>query len=321
MKSPTIKFCIKENQPFGILQKVKQFIFCFALMFFIFAIAALAQSDFPTPAASPTPDVSPTPNASPTPSLERRFLSNIIKDQYAIWTSPLHLKSKDIRWLAPLGVTTAALIATDRRTAAALDDNDETRLRISRNVSRFGSGYAVGGTAAAFYLIGKTTKNKRVKETGILAAETWINTQIVTQTLKFATQRPRPLVYGGNGKFFTGGNSFPSGHSSSIWSLAAVVDGEYGRKRPIVRIGIYSLATVVSLSRYTGQKHFLSDVLVGGAIGWGIGHFVFSKHHDKSLDSSDEKNKTTKYEKYFPLISPNYNARNKIYGANLTWNF
>ena len=80
-------------------------------------------------ASGQTPASTPTPQASPTPSLERKFLKNILRDQRAIWTSPLHLQGGDAKWLVPLGLSTAALIATDRRTADALDDN-RTRLNV-----------------------------------------------------------------------------------------------------------------------------------------------------------------------------------------------
>ncbi|MGI9034613.1 MAG: phosphatase PAP2 family protein [Pyrinomonadaceae bacterium] len=283
-----------------------------ALILFVAAPTALAQAAQPSPA--------PSPAASPTPSLEKHFLSNILKDQYAIWTSPFHLRSNDARWLIPLGAASVALVATDKRTAGALDNN-ETRLRISRDVSQFGTGYAVGGAAVAFYLIGRVAHNGRARETGLLAAEALIDSGIVAQTLKFATNRPRPLSHGGSGKFFTGVNSFPSGHATSIWSLAAVIDGEYGKHRPLVRFGVYGLATAVSLSRYTGRNHFLSDILIGGAIGYGVGHFVYARRHDASLDLPSGMKKTTKLEKYFPMIAPQYDARNRIYGANLTWSF
>ncbi len=296
--------------------KIKRNLGCYflfrALMIFILALRSFAQSGSPAP--------SPTPAATPSPSLEKRFFANVLKDQYAIWTSPFHLRGRDASWLAPLGAASVALFATDKRTAGALD-NDETRLRISRDVSRFGTGYAVGGAAAAFYLIGRATHNMRARETGILAAEALIDSGIVAQTVKFATQRPRPLDKGGTGRFFSGGNSFPSGHSTSIWSLAAVIDGEYARRRPLVRVAVYGLATAVSLSRYTGRNHFLSDVLVGSVIGYGVGHFVFSRHHDTNLDLPDGTKKTTKMEKYFPRVLPQYDPRNRTYAAALAWNF
>src|SRR5258708_39776579 len=84
------------------------------------------------------PASTPTPQPSPTPSLERKFLKNILRDQRAIWTSPMHLDGDDAKWLVPLGLSAAALIVTDRRTAGALH-NDRLRLNISRDVAYLGS--------------------------------------------------------------------------------------------------------------------------------------------------------------------------------------
>lgn len=289
-------------------------VFLFFLVLFGFISASPAQS----PAPSPQP--SPTITAARKPSLERHFFTNILKDQRDIWTSPFKLRVKDLRWLAPLGIATGALVATDRRTAGWLNDN-RTRINASRAVSRLGEGYTISGAAAIFYLFGKASGNARAKETGILAAEALIDGGIVAQVLKFATQRPRPSNDGGSARFFRGGNSFPSGHAASAWSFAAVVDDEYGKRHPLVRYGVYGLAAAVSLSRYTGRKHFLSDVLIGSAIGYGIGRYVFLRHHDADLDSAGGTKKTTKMQKYFPLIAPQYDARKRIYAAKLAWDF
>jgi membrane-associated phospholipid phosphatase len=42
---------------------------------------------------------------------------------------------------------------------------------------------------------------------------------------------------------------------------------------------MYSFATAVSLSRITTDRHYASDVLVGGAVGYMIGKFVMRDHH------------------------------------------
>ena len=65
----------------------------------------------------------------------------------------------------------------------------------------------------------------------------------------------------------------------AAWSLATIVANEY-RGRPMVQIAAYSLATSVGVSRFTGRNHFLSDVVVGSAIGYGIGRYVYHQHHD-----------------------------------------
>src|SRR5258705_911100 len=127
------------------------------LVVIFFAVIATALGQTPTS----------TPQPSPTPSLERKFLKNILRDQRAIWTSPLHLGKKDANSFVPLGLSTAALLATDRRTADALDNN-RARLNVSRDVSYLGSGYGTASIAGAFYLIGRATHNARARETGLL---------------------------------------------------------------------------------------------------------------------------------------------------------
>jgi membrane-associated phospholipid phosphatase len=270
---------------------------------------ALAQ----TPA---TP--SPTPQPSPTPTLERKFLKNILQDQRAIWTSPLHLQKEDAKWLAPLGLSTTALIATDRRTADALDDN-RTRLNVSHAISYVGSGYGAGSIAGAFYLIGRATHNARARETGLLGGEALIDSGIVAAVLKSSTQRPRPRAGRERGDFFDGGLSFPSGHTIAAWSLATVVANEY-RDNRLVQISAYGLATAISVSRYTGRNHFLSDVLVGSVIGYGIGRYVYRTHHDPALESISQHSPHAP-SKLLPLIIPRYERTARNYGVALVWSF
>lgn len=270
------------------------------------------------PAAGP-----PDPQPSPTPSLESRFVKNILRDQRAIWTAPFNVERSDAKWLAPLGVSAAALFATDRHSAGELDEggDNRTRLRISSDISRGGSFYTTGAIAGTFYLVGRATNNARARETGLLSAEALLDSGIVTTGLKTLSQRPRPRVDDASGEFFDRGDSFPSGHASSAWSVATVIAYEYGGGRPLVRFGAYGLATAVSLSRYTGRKHFLSDVLVGSAIGYGIGRYVYRTHHDPSLDGGDGSVKSGASSKLVPLASPIYSRAEKTYGLALAWNF
>src|SRR5256714_13782899 len=94
---------------------------------------------------------SPTPVASPTPTLEHEFIKNVMRDQKAIWTAPFHLHERDGRWLAPIGLGTAALIATDQQTGDEMAESTG-QLNASRIVSYAGSAYGVGGGARAFYI-------------------------------------------------------------------------------------------------------------------------------------------------------------------------
>jgi membrane-associated phospholipid phosphatase len=286
----------------------------------LFAITASASAQTPTAntPSAPQSQTTPSPSPSPTPSAERQFLKNILRDQRAIWTSPLHLQKGDANWLAPLGLSTAALIVTDRRTAGALHDN-RLRLNISRDISYLGSGFGAGTIAGSLYLIGRARGDARLRETGLLAAEALIDDSAVFPVIKVVTERTRPRKDLGRGRFFHGGFSFPSGHAMSVWSLAAVVGDEY-KERPLVRFGVYGLAAVVSASRFTGRNHFLSDVLVGSAIGYGIGRYVYRTHHDSALGSTSQGIPRGP-SKVLPLIIPRYERARRDYGVALVWTF
>lgn len=293
-------------------------VFLLSLLLLLTATGLRAQTIPIDAAALPQPKPSQTPAATSSPSLEKEFFKNILRDQRAIITAPFHLRESDARFLLPLGATTAALIATDRHTAGALHD-DQTRLRVSRDISHLGEFYTTGGIAGAFYLIGRATKSERARETGLLGIEALIDSGIDVQALKVITQRPRPRVDDASGEFFDRGNSFPSGHAISAWSLATVVAEEYHAHR-MVQITAYGLAAAVSTARYTGRNHFLSDAFVGSALGYGIGHYVYKTRHSQSLNSSNEDRSQSGRRRLFPILAPQYNGQKHVYGMAFAWN-
>ncbi len=302
----------------NVSHKAVRTMFCwpFSLVFIVVLSAqTFAQTTPVAPAAQPQP--------TPRPTTEKNFFANILRDQKGIWTAPFHVHQRDAKWIAPLVLSTGALIVTDRRTSGALVSHGDNlnRLRVSKDISHFGSAYAAGGTAALFYIAGRLKHDERAKETGLLAAEAFLDSAIVAQALKVASQRQRPPVDNSSGEFFDGGSSFPSGHAISAWSVATVIGEEYGPRHPAVRYGAYALATAVGISRYTGRKHFLSDVLIGSAMGYGIGRYVYHQHHDQSLDLLNGKKTSRVPWKLVPRVSPLYGPGSHVYGAMLAWNF
>jgi len=273
--------------------------------------AAHAQTSPLTPTASPTPPVRKTP------SLEREFFKNILRDQKAIWTAPLRLHRADAKWMVPSGVGLMALITTDRITGDEISEFDRL-VKPSKIMSYPGSSYGAGAVAATFYLVGRKNHDARARETGILSAEAYVDSQLVVHALKGITQRARPQTGRERSEFFDGGNSFPSGHSASAWAVAAIVANEYHDRR-VVQVAAYGIATAVSLARFTGQKHYLSDVLIGSGLGYGIGQYVYHAHHRKSSDATDEDGGLT--ESRWPAITPSFNRRVRQYGVSFTWSF
>jgi hypothetical protein len=253
---------------------------------------------------------------APTPTLEREFFKNILSDQKAIWTAPFHLERSDAKWVVPAGIGFMALVTTDRITGDEIFEADR-QVKASQGISYAGSVYGQGAVDGTIYLIGRKKNEYRARETGVLSAETMINSLIEEGVLKGVTQRARPADGRERSEFFDGGSSFPSGHSTQAWAVATVIAHEY-KDRPAVQIAAYGIASAVSVARFTGHKHYLSDVLAGSALGFGIGKFVYHAHH-RELLKDDGESETLKSK--WPLIAPQFNRQARQYGMALTWNF
>jgi membrane-associated phospholipid phosphatase len=151
--------------------------------------------------------------------------------------------------------------------------------------------------------------------------EALVDSEIVVVAIKGITQRRRPNADNHRGDFFKGGTSFPSGHSIHAWSVATVIANEYSDHR-WVQVSAYGVASAVSLARFTGGKHFLSDILVGSALGYGIGRYVYRTHHRKIVNSGGEEEDESRADSSrWPLITPEYNRHAHNYGVALTWSF
>ncbi len=269
---------------------------------------ARAQTPQPGQPADAQTSATPAQQQPAASSLEKQFLKNLLRDQKAIWTSPFHFRTTDLRWFVPLAGGTAAFIATDRDTGDWIAGYPEL-VDPSVAISYAGSAGTLTAATAAFYLIGRATHNDRARETGLLGGEALIDSILVVTALKTATQRARPDAGEDRSKFFVGGRSFPSGHASETWALATVIANEY-RGRRTVQIAAYGAATLISLSRFTAQRHYLSDVLVGSAIGYGIGSYVYRAHHVGDRGPGSSK---------LPLIAPQYDRLARAYGVAVTW--
>ena len=205
---------------------------------------------------------------------------HVLQDQKAMWTSPARIRRKDLVWIAPLAAGIGVGIATDHHVLSSVvsHDADFNDANISASNAMI-AGLLV--TPAALYGVGRFRGDEHARETGILAAEAVVDGLVVEQGMKLVFWRERPTADNYRGRFFQGSagpdSSFPSSHSVLAWSAAAAMAGEY--RSPWVQAGLYSLATGVSLTRVLGQEHFPTDVLVGSATGWLIGHYVVRRRH------------------------------------------
>ena len=221
---------------------------------------------------------------APQPVAEQPTVANsfghLLKDQAAIWTSPIRLRGSNILGPALLVIATAGTMTADHQAMSSSRLQDGSLNRHATTASN-GLVGAFVGVPALMFGVGSLRHNEHAAETGLLAEEAIVNSLAVNEVMKIVSLRERPTVDGAKGKFFqpsVGFNSsFPSNHSIVAWSSAAVFASEYDR--PMSQIAIYGLATGVSLTRVLAREHFPSDVLVGSGLGWMIGHYVYKKRH------------------------------------------
>lgn len=119
-----------------------------------------------------------------------------------------------------------------------------------------GGGFFQVGAAFTTFAIGKVTSKSEIEDLGGDLVRAQIVTQGLTQAIKHTVRRTRP-----DGSSRT---SFPSGHSSGTFATATVLQRRYGWN---VGFPAYGIAGFVAASRLSENKHYLSDVIFGAAVG------------------------------------------------------
>ncbi len=120
-------------------------------------------------------------------------------------------------------------------------------------------------------------------------------TTLATSGLKLVRNNETPV---GNQR------AWPSGHASSSFALASVLDEFYG---PKAGLPAYGLASLIGMRMIDQGDHWASDVVFGAALGWVIGHSVAGK---KELQFAG-----------FKVLPYTASARGPVLGVNLVKRF
>ena len=213
------------------------------------------------------------PQTSSSSGGTHQLLVRFAHDQAGLYAAPL--KRSNLPWDAVFFVGTAALIATDKNTIGPVSNE---HIDLNRNISNAGI-YGVGAAVGAIWVTGLVTHGPHAQETGFLTAEALANAVPIYVGLQLIAGRERPNEGLGHGRFLQNhsiNSSFPSGHALFAWTMASVIAHEYPRRW--VKILVYGTATAVSVTRFTGREHFVSDVAVGSFLGYFLGRHIFHAH-------------------------------------------
>lgn len=217
----------------------------------------------------------------PHPEVELKQMPlNIVGDTYRIFTSPIYLRAGDLKWIIPMAAAAGVSLSQDTHVARDIVSHDPGFNNTADNVS-YDLLYSYVAGAVTMYGAGLASHNEHLQETGLLSGEAEVDAEIFDTVVKLGSFRERPKADNYSGEFYqlSAGtdSSFISGHAIMAWSAAAVIAAEY--PSPWKQVAVYTGATATSLTRVLAEKHFPTDVLLGSAAGWIIGHYVVRAHH------------------------------------------
>lgn len=200
-----------------------------------------------------------------------------------VFASPVHWDQRTwhaVGWKALAVVGTMA--ALDQNTRESIDNRkSSTTDHIATDFEPFGRQYAafvIGG----YLVAGQVLHKPKLKAVAVDAfTTTVIAAGLVTPALKLVAGRSRPREDKGAHDFhpFTGGYSFPSGHATAAFSVAASVARHY--RQLWVKGLSYGLASMVAYARMEKDAHYLSDVTAGAMIGIGVARSVHAFDRDR----------------------------------------
>jgi len=213
------------------------------------AASAAPSAQEQTPDKKPDPASEKKPETPPHTGI-RALLDGVKEDV-------LHLPSKQNLYLAMIGGGLAI-------GSHPFDQNFNVRLRSHYDIvnKAFAPAKYYGNTpeqvalSLGTYAIGRIFDKPKVSHLGMDLLRAQILTEFLVQPLKLATHRERP----------DGSNhmSFPSGHAAVTFAAATVIERHLGWKNSVLG---YMIASYVAASRLHDNRHYLSDVIFGAAVG------------------------------------------------------
>ncbi|WP_077518371.1 phosphatase PAP2 family protein [Rhodanobacter sp. C03] len=185
------------------------------------------------------------------------------------------------RYLAALAAALASSIALASGGPLGIDhrlhyDNSGIWKRSDQNVLMYGTILTVAGGALAF------GDQDKFGDTMWRSVDAMVISSIGAQAMKYTFQRERPSQTSNPNEFFKGthAQSFPSAEVTAIAAAVTPFMAAYGDDHPAV-YALTLLPAYDAVARMKTRGHWQSDVLVGAALGTGVG--LWAAHRQSPL--------------------------------------
>jgi len=202
-------------------------------------------------------------------------------------TRPLHFTTQDWMHLGVAAGATGMLMFADKRVREFALQNQNPLNDRSFNWDHYqGNQYSLL-LPLGIYGWGLSTGNSKLRQLGLRTGEAFFYSGVLTTLLKVLIGRRRP--YAGEDQLYfkpfqflnDDFKSLPSGHTTVSFAVSTVL--AKSRDNPYWKLFWYGTASMVGASRIYHNKHWLSDVFLGGCIGYAVGSFV--SHHGTEVSA------------------------------------
>lgn len=208
------------------------------------------------------------------------FAGETLRAAGAVLTAPARMDRGAALWAG--GLAAGGLLAYSydgqarrlaRKNSSGLNDS------FASVFEKAGDGTYGAGLLAVYGGICYFADHKHGSRTAALGAQAFLAANAAGTIVKAAAGRARPYSDRGKGVFrpfrLKGSYmSLPSGHTTSAFALASVFSRRCESRW--VGVGAYLLASGTALERVYDDKHWLSDVVAGAALGTAVGRWVAS---------------------------------------------
>jgi len=226
-----------------------------------------AQSADP-PSSSPAPAAQPDTHPEP----EHTGWASLVKDTARDFVA---FPQRQSTWvLLGLGAGGALLAHPADEYVSEHITGNETAEKVFKLGKIIGSAQVQVGTAVGLWVVGRYVlpsaadqpQTNKLSHLGFDLLRAQIVSQTIVHTMKVTIRRDRPT-----GECC----AFPSGHAATAFAAAAVLERHLGYRASWPAL---AGATYVAVSRLVDNRHFLSDVVFGAAVGEATGWTIVGRH-------------------------------------------
>jgi membrane-associated phospholipid phosphatase len=246
---------------------MRPIVFLFALLFFLRT----------APAADALPSAATRPSLWSSLQADGR---QSFTDCQRLIDSPLH--SKAGQWglaVGALGAIALSSLGDQPLREYAQSHRTAGSQQLLTPFSYYGTGFVLAPLIGGMYVGGLAFSQPWLHETGRCALTAVLLASLSTTLLKMTFGRQRPYLNEGHTDFDwfqlrSSAWSFPSGHTTAAFAMSTVLACRIDH--PAATVALYSIAALTAAQRIHDDNHWLSDVLLGAAIGtcvgWGVAH-------------------------------------------------